>query len=1129
MIETVIKRNGTVEPFDSTKFNKLTRWSAEVSVNGENEVDWSQLALDAMKKLYNNCTTKEIILALISSCLERTEEAYFYIAGKLQMSLLYKDVYSYNNAYPPHLYEHLERMIEKNLYLDFLKEYSEEEINELDSILDHSLDFKMTHSQINQCMNKYLISNKLTDEIFETPQFMNMRVALDVCHNEPNRVEAIKEYYNRLKNGELNLPTTMWANLGTPQKTGTSCLLLSTKDTIGSLTSGDHIANIMTVAGAGIGTVLFTRSKKDPIQKGRLEHLGKIPYYKLLQANIDATMQSGARRGAATTYINVLDPEIETLIHLRNPTSIPEEKVDGIDYAFSYNKTFVEKFKANEDWMLISYYYSPDLWEAMYEKDTVNFDILYEKYLNDETIPKKLVNTRQLVLDCLIEQLATGRLYEFNCTNANRHTPFKEPIVSSNLCIASNQLVPSNKGLLTAEELYNLKENLILTDGQKEVISSPMKLREFSQDVYKITLKNGMSHTVTDYHKIMTKRGLVKCKDLIINEDYAKINVNEGVFGTRHMPDEAYLLGLWQGDGTRTINKTNDQIHIDIWEDKTECLKDEIIEVYKRVRTKYTNNIYEVKNQDGEIVGTRKYGEIKFLETSQVGTKKKWRLTSTILSKYLNFEKNVIPRWLRESDKETQLAYIKGLFQTDGTYNYSNNAHYLSITQTSKEYLEQLQILLNNLGYLFSLSLHTKAVNRLLPDSNRNLKNYACKDSYRLVSGSFYTCLKFEEDTGFISFRGKTLAEPIKEIYKPKEFSKIISIEYVGKEDVYCPTVESDEHLFVSHCFITKNCNEIYLPTKPHSNVTELYKTHYDEGDGYVQTCNLASINLKRDYTDEEYLKLCYWALKTIDYVIDNSEYKLPQIGVTTKKFRSAGVSFINLAYYLASHKLLYTSESGKQRIHEISERHEYMLMKASLLISKERGNAEWIHKTRYPEGWLPIDTYSKAVDDIAPFTYKYDWEELRKEVIENKGLAHCCLSTIVPSESSSLVCNATNAIYPIRKPITTKTGSNSKNVFMAPEYEKYKDYYQIAWDVPDLDNIHVTAIVQKFISQGISFDDYNDHTKVETNSGKRLVKNWLARDKYGLKGKYYTNNKTQDNDDLFSKDVGCGSGGCTL
>ena len=123
------------------------------------------------------------------------------------------------------------------------------------------------------------------------------------------------------------------------------------------------------------------------------------------------------------------------------------------------------------------------------------------------------------------KMIYTGRLYEFNCTNANRHTPFKEPIVSSNLCIASNQLVPSNKGLLTAEELYNLKENLILTDGQKEVISSPMKLREFSQDVYKITLKNGMSHTVTDYHKIMTKRGLVKCKDLIIKEDYAKMIV----------------------------------------------------------------------------------------------------------------------------------------------------------------------------------------------------------------------------------------------------------------------------------------------------------------------------------------------------------------------------------------------------------------------------------------------------------------------------------------------------------------------------------------------------------------------------------------------------------------------------
>ena len=988
MIEYIIKRDGREEVFSSEKFNKLTKWSSDISNNGESDVDWSDLALEAIKKLHDRCTTVQILHALINACLDKEEEAYFYIAGKLLMSSIHKELYE--SEVPPSLYEHLEEMEEAGVYLNFMDYYSDDEILELEDILDHSKDFTLTHAQVNQMRNKYLCSSKITGQLYETPQFMFMRVALAVCmfEDEETRLEKVKKLYKHLSDFHLNLPTPMWTNLGTPFKTGTSCLVYTVDDNIGSLTAGDHISNIMTVAGAGIGNTIFTRSKKDPIQEGRLEHLGKIPYYRLLQANIQATMQSGARRGAATTYINCLDPEVRTLIHLRNPTSIDEERVDDIDYAFSFNNVFAEKVKKNEDWMLISYQTAPDLWKAMYSSDE-EFNILFDKYKNDQSVKKTIIKARDLAIEFLTEQLETGRLYEFNCSNANKHTPFNEPIYGSNLCIAGDQLVPSDKGLLTAEELYNLQEKLTLVDGEKIVKSSPMKLREISQDVYKITLKNGMTHTVTDYHKVMTKRGLVQCKDLKPKEDKIKINVSEGIFGTNHMPDEAYLLGLWQGDGT----SHKDFIFIDIWEGKTECLIEEIKEVYSRVRTKYTDNKYEIKNQEGETISTKVYFPVNFVECTQVGNKRKWRLSSTVLKKYLDFQKDTLPRWLREGDRETQLAYIKGLFQTVGTYSYNKNAHYLAIAQTNKEYLEQLQIFLNNLGYVFSLWSHLEGGKRLLPDSNR-------VPSWRLIAGSFHTCLKFEEDTGFMSFRGITMKEPVKVIYRPKEFIEVLSVEYVGKEDVYCPTVESLEHLFVSNCFITRNCNEIFLSTKPYRNILELYQTEYENDSGYVQTCNLCAINLNKNYTDEEYYELAYWALKIIDYVIDNSEYALPQIGVTTKKFRSAGVSFMNLAAYMAKNKFLYNSREGLQHIHWLAERHEYMLTKASLQLGKELGNAEWMSKTKYPEGWLPIDTYSKSVDNIVSPIYEYDWESLRKEIIANGGIHNAVLSTSVPGES---------------------------------------------------------------------------------------------------------------------------------
>lgn len=863
----------------------------------------------------------------------------------------------------------------------------------------------------------------------------------------------------------------------------------------------------------------------------------EVPSNKIIVRRKGLTLICGnSRSGAATMYFPIFDPEIEVLVGLKNPLSVLANRVRDSDYGVSINKPFLKRAFTGKPFWLFSYKDNPELYEKFYHWDSETFDKELEQFAKDNPDKVTEVDAKQLLSTALTHRAETGRLYPHFADITNSHTPYKETIYSSNLCIAGDQLVPSNYGLLTAQELNELNTNLTLVDGQKEVKSSPMKLRESYQDVYKITLKNGMTHKVTNYHKIMTDKGLVKCEDLVPGVHKAKINVNEGIFGTKDMVDEAWLLGLWQGDGT----SHKDLIFIDVWESKTECLKEEILEAYERVRTKYTGGYYTLRNGKSDKEIQKEYSKPQFNLCTKIGNKDKWRLQSNILSKYLNFEKNVIPRWVREGNKETQLAYIKGLFQTDGTYNYSANAHYLSITQTNKEFLEQLQILLNNLGYVFSLTKSKEGGERILPDSNRQPKLYNCKTSYRLVSGSFYTCLKFEEDTGFISFRGKFLPEPVKTVYKPKEYIKVVSVEYAGKEDVYCPTVESDEHLFVSHCFITRNCLEISNVTKPYKTHLELYS---DNPEGVVGFCNLAGINLGVIKDDEEYERVCYYALFMIEQAIETATLPFPALNKNLKDYRSAGVGICSLAYLMAKNNKSYTTQEGRDFIFEQAERHQYFLTKAAIKLTEELGPCEAMSRNKYKDGWLPSDSTPKAVFDLVTVGFKYDWESLRERMKELGGLRFTTLSCLMPAESSSIAVSGTNSIFPLRDLTLVKTSGDTSNIWVAPEASRLAKKYEIVWDIPSEHIINLYALWQVFIDQAISADIFIDRTKNVNLSMSSMFKDLAQAAKLGVKTFYYMNTLT-DKKDTFeflngieseeepsqnNEDVGCSSGGCTL
>lgn len=350
-------------------------------------------------------------------------------------------------------------------------------------------------------------------------------------------------------------------------------------------------------------------------------------------------------------------------------------------------------------------------------------------------------------------------------------------------------------------------------------------------------------------------------------------------------------------------------------------------------------------------------------------------------------------------------------------------------------------------------------------------------------------------------------------------------------------------------------CCEISLPTKPFETYSDLYRTtsltpvkegEYDLmlDNGQVAFCNLAGLEVSRLYdNDEEYEKAAYYALLMIDEGINNAELGFPALNKSIRDWRSAGVSMIGLAHLLARKHLDYTSKEGKQFIHDLAEKNYYLLLKAAIRLTKERGVTPASTQTKWVDGWLPIDTYKRTVDEIVPNELKQDWELLRKEVKSLKGLRFTTLTTIVPSESSSLLLASSNSLYAVRNLVLVKQNGDNAVTWIAPEATKLKQYYQSAWKIPPKDMIEVYAIVQKFTDQGISADMWYDRSEQLEIPVSTLMQHTLWMNKYGMKGRYYVNSKTEKDLDLtvaatnidrqnFEKDEeekGCDSGGCTL
>lgn len=653
-----------------------------------------------------------------------------------------------------------------------------------------------------------------------------------------------------MSRGWFSLSTPIWCNFGISRGLPISCFAISLSDNISDILRG--IGEIGTMAKYGGGTAGYfgnLRGRGATVTNNGTSS-GAVHFMEPYETISNVINQGQARRGHFSAYLPVTHPDIEEFLRIRDEG----HPLQHITYAVTI----------------------PDYWmEDMIAGDTAK---------------------REIMLKIHKSRFEKGLPYIFFEGNVNKNRPkvYTDKgiyIKNSNMCVSGDQRIPTQYGILTAQELFELDKQLVLTNNNKNVQSSKMMLMGKYEDVYTITLDNGLTHTVTAYHKlkVATKNGfdVKKCDELKVG-DRLFIQTNKGIFGRKKLVEEAFLLGLYQGDGTQSKSST----HIDIWEKAFDIIPK--VEKYIDILTeKYEHKPrYSTK---GDVFNDQNTGISNVL---------KKRLTTELFVKNnLEFTKGKVPSWIWESDEETIWSYISGILITDGSAYVADrvkNSYKVEFANTSLEFLREIQILLNNLGLNSSINLLREKGKNLLPDGKGGYTFYDTKKIYRLTINSRKNLKTLDENTGFLERKGIKI-QGNSESKNSRKSAKIVSIEHKGKEDVFCVKIEKDEPYWVCNGVITHNCSEIIEYT----------------GEDKSFVCCISSMNLLHfdKWKDTD-------AVETLAYFLDSvySEFieKAQHITFMEKavKFaienRSIGIGTLGYHSYLQSKMIPFESMEAK-------------------------------------------------------------------------------------------------------------------------------------------------------------------------------------------------------------------------
>ena len=440
----VIKRSGERVPLDISKIQRQVKYGCQ----GIDGVSPSMIELKSQIQFYDGIPTATIDQLLLNAMVDLIDETenpeinnvnYQYVAGRQRVSMLRKEVYG--GYTPPKLYDIVVRNVNSGMYTaDLLEWYTKEEWDIIDLFIDHSKDEKYTYAAIAQLCEKYLVQNRSTGQIHETPQVRYAIAAATAFHSEPKetRLKYVKEYYECASEGHFTLATPVLAGLGTNTRQFSSCVLISADDTLDSIFAAGEMMAKYASKRAGIGLEIGRiRPVGAPIRNGEIKHTGLIPFLKKWYGDLRSCSQGGIRNASCTVYLPIWHYQFEDFIVLKNNQGTDETRVRQLDYGIVVSKLFWRRYKRGENITLFDPHEVPDLYEAYY-RNTTRFEELYVKYESDTTKKRKVLSAEEIFKNGILkERTDTGRIYMVNIDNVINQGPFDtevDPIYMSNLC-----------------------------------------------------------------------------------------------------------------------------------------------------------------------------------------------------------------------------------------------------------------------------------------------------------------------------------------------------------------------------------------------------------------------------------------------------------------------------------------------------------------------------------------------------------------------------------------------------------------------------------------------------------------------------------------------------------------------
>ena len=429
----VKKRNGSIEPLDLEKMHVMVEKACE----GLGNVSSSQVEIQSGIQFYDGITTDEIQEILVKSAsdlISLDHPNYQFVAARLLLFGLRKSLYGKIHDHP-HLWNHIHTCVDKGVYDPaILDKYSKAEIYKFNSWIDHDRDYLFTYAGLRQVADKYLVQDRSTSQVYETPQFMYMMIAATIFAEYPpeTRLLTIRRYYDAISKHKINIPTPIMGGVRTPIRQFASCVLVDIDDTLDSIFSSDMAIGKYVAQRAGIGiNAGRIRGINAKIRGGEVQHTGVVPFLKKFESTVRCCTQNGIRGGSATVHFPIWHQEIEDILVLKNNKGTEDNRVRKLDYSIQISQLFYERFIEDKKVSLFSPHDVPGLYENF---GTDRFDELYNRYELDESIPRKTVGGQELILALLKERAETGRIYIMNIDHCNSHSSFLDKVNMSNLC-----------------------------------------------------------------------------------------------------------------------------------------------------------------------------------------------------------------------------------------------------------------------------------------------------------------------------------------------------------------------------------------------------------------------------------------------------------------------------------------------------------------------------------------------------------------------------------------------------------------------------------------------------------------------------------------------------------------------